>query len=440
MAKKNKKKRGLHRSPIVPVLLLGAGVTALAVTCNSLNPSADLPPDQALERLQGLMEGPTSVVDEGEIIRIFTDVSPETFDHLLSSIDLEALLEDVDDHTPAPANQCFLLDELTKRIKDTSLRNRGRLIDALQYGPTDADHERYIRDIFVAHQGLELTDLKRHIERGDDDQDLHKLLYSDIDDDAVRARILDHFADHMEPTGEVKVLSDIDDTLYCSINDARYPSDTLYPGILALYRELDRGPHPDAQPEGDLAFLTARPGDRTGFVENWTQGVLAQHGLRNAVVLAGDFLSLTSHQAMAERKLQNFTEYCALYPEFHFVFLGDSGQGDAILGRSLQEQYADRVELVVIHDVANTSDADRAAAAARGVVYCDTDLGAALAALDAELIGTPGLARVAAAFVDDLAAVEFDSSSQRDALYTLARRDLDAVNARLPEADRVSLD
>ncbi len=38
-------------------------------------------------------------------------------------------------------------------------------------------------------------------------------------------------------------------------------------------------------------------------------------------MFAGDY------RPMALKKLQNFKEYAALYPEYSFVFIGDNGQG-----------------------------------------------------------------------------------------------------------------
>ena len=49
---------------------------------------------------------------------------------------------------------------------------------------------------------------------------------------------------------------------------------------------------------------------------------------------------------MAVKKLQNFELYQALYPEFDFIFVGDSGQGDVSLGTMLLEKFPDRVREV----------------------------------------------------------------------------------------------
>jgi phosphatidate phosphatase APP1 len=50
-------------------------------------------------------------------------------------------------------------------------------------------------------------------------------------------------------------------------------------------------------------------------------------------------------------KLENFTRFAALYPEFQFVFFGDSGQGDALLASNLLHAFPNRVLGTFIHDV-----------------------------------------------------------------------------------------
>ena len=68
-----------------------------------------------------------------------------------------------------------------------------------------------------------------------------------------------------------KVISDVDDTLTCSGGtwpagiDSSYPRKTVYPGVLAFYRELDLGFHSNSDAwdrrkhVGNLVFLSARP-------------------------------------------------------------------------------------------------------------------------------------------------------------------------------------
>jgi phosphatidate phosphatase APP1 len=54
-------------------------------------------------------------------------------------------------------------------------------------------------------------------------------------------------------------------------------------------------------------------------------------------------------------KLENFTRFASLFPEFKFVFFGDSGQGDALLASRLLENFPSQVLGVFIHDVTPSS-------------------------------------------------------------------------------------
>ncbi len=50
-------------------------------------------------------------------------------------------------------------------------------------------------------------------------------------------------------------------------------------------------------------------------------------------------------------KYENFVRYATLFPEFKFVFFGDSGQGDALLASRLLETFPTQVMGTFIHDV-----------------------------------------------------------------------------------------
>lgn len=54
-------------------------------------------------------------------------------------------------------------------------------------------------------------------------------------------------------------------------------------------------------------------------------------------------------------KLENFSRFASLFPEFKFVFFGDSGQGDALLASRLLESFPAQVVGTFIHDVNPTS-------------------------------------------------------------------------------------
>ena len=42
---------------------------------------------------------------------------------------------------------------------------------------------------------------------------------------------------------------------------------------------------------------------------------------------------------MAQKKVENFSEYYQLYPEFTHIFVGDNGQGDVRAAELIAEAY-----------------------------------------------------------------------------------------------------
>ncbi len=319
--------------------------------------------------------------------------------------------------------------ENEERSEDLSVETRARLITELQRGRTSRSEEEAITRLFLGTAGSALTALKNAIEAGEDHRDLFALIFHDIDSETERARILDHFGSALDKRSDLKILSDIDDTLYSNWKDERYPKRNratgkqyTYPGVRSFYRELDfaRSPEPVLQ---DLTFLTARPGDRIGVGQGITRGHLKEMALGYAKILTGDFWHLLTHEQMAEKKYQSFIAYKKLFPEYDFVFCGDSGQGDVIAGGLMMEHPGSPMAAVFIHDVINTDQEKRAAYAARGVHFHDTYVGAAISAFSRGLLDAAAVLRVAEEAWNELLAIEFDSEMQKQARFAEHQRD-----------------
>ena len=174
----------------------------------------------------------------------------------------------------------------------------------------------------------------------------------------------------------------------------------------------------------DLILLTARPRDMLGLVERYTKRSLSRRGLSNTVVLSGSLVALRSHHAMAVKKLRNFELYQALYPEFDFIFVGDSGQGDASLGTMLLEKFPDRVREVLIHNLDGGNMTDK------GIFAFQTYLGAILTLRDQGLADEQACLRVAEAVRRDLGRANFRSPEQKE--RALAAYLLDAESLSVP--------
>jgi hypothetical protein len=385
-----------------------------------------------LETLRTLMAGHTDRAEERRILDLLTGATAAELNFLLANVDLRALLCSVDDRAVGPDHRTALLDLLCgKRAAELSLPLRASLVTALQMGGTPALFERAIRDLFLGLHGRELTAFKNLLDAGNNHQDLEKLLFDDLDDTGLREAILGHLRREAEavPSGENKILSDIDDTFYANWKDRRYPSKTVYPGVLAFYAELDRGPGIIPGRDGDLTFVTARPADPLGMVENMTFDALRKHGVPPHAVLSGSLMHLLGNSRIAAKKFDNFQRYVRVFPEYGFVFVGDSGQGDVEFGDNMLAFAPHMVHAVFIHDVVDTPEAARQAWRAKRIYFFDTYVGAAVEAFQVGVISRDGVARIAKAAQESMAGIAFDSPGQREARQLELSRDLQRAAA-----------
>jgi hypothetical protein len=384
------------------------------------------PEDERLDRLRRLVRGRTGRGQEREILDLLADAEPAELRRLLTGIDADDLFDSVDNRLLGPDHRDELVELLTvTRRDDLGIEGRAAVIHALQDDRTGRTAELLVRDLLLDVHGDELTALKNTINRRTDIHDLEGLVFGDIDDEAIRAEILDHIATEAATvsTGEAKVLSDIDDTAFCALHDRRYPKGIIYPGILALWEALDRGAHAEPYSLGDLTFLTARPMDAFGLVETRTRRTLQAAGVAQSSVLLGSFGALRNHDAMAARKAANVEHYRLLYPEYDLVFVGDSGQGDVTVGELLYEQHPDAVRAVFIHDVKETPDAERAALAAHGIHVVDTYVRAAAIARDLGLITQGSAETVLAETREGFDGIAWDTPEQERAMRDHLERD-----------------
>ena len=386
----------------------------------------DMKTAELLSTINQLVSGHTTRPEEIQILDIFDKADTAQLNELLLAVKLDHLFSSMDIHFTGGDNRKRLYELLTvKRVAELSATTRVAIVSALQRGRTGQRDERAIRNIFLATRGADLTLLKNGIDTGADYRDLQQLIFSDLDDSEVRAQILAHLKQEGE-TGKrhaVKALSDIDDTFYLNLKDRRYPRGTTYPGVVQFYQELVRGPNPASNEQGTLVFLTARPKDRGGAIEEHTRDGLRKRGsLGEFVVLSGDFLHLVGDAELAEKKYENFVQYRQLFKEYGFVFTGDSGQGDAIFGKRIWLEFREDVRGIFIHDVVDTPEDRRALSRNEGVIFFDTYVGAAVEAFNLGLISQEGVGKVVNAAQKELSNIAFaDSRQKQDRLADLER-------------------
>ncbi|WP_188450373.1 diacylglycerol kinase family protein [Knoellia flava] len=330
-------------------------------------------------------------------------------------------------------------EDEVRRLLDAPEPDLEALADALHHGRRwSSDHARelLVRDVFVGLSGADLTRFKSLLSSGPDHRDLEHLVFDVVDDEGVRADILRHIASEAERVDvpDLHVLSDIDDTLRCALHDDRYPRGTVYPGVIELYRALDAGHAADPESPGDITFVTARPMDPAGLVEQHTRRGLRELGLPPHSVLSGTFTGLRNHDAMAGAKIENFRRFRALMPETEVVFVGDSGQGDVEVGRRMIAADRDAVRLVLIHDVVDTPEAARDELRAEGIVLVDSPVGGALEAYAVDLVSAAGLEAVVTAAERDLDRIEWESPEQEKATRAVVERDIAAARTAYGKA------
>ena len=239
-----------------------------------------------------------------------------------------------------------------------------------------------------------LSRFKFDLEYDGDYKDLVEYVFHDIDDDDRQRNILAHFRTAPRES-RVKVLTDVDDTMVANLVDRRYAKGTLYPGVVAFYDALKQEPF--ATTQVPITTLSARPDPLIGVAEEaslssvrtLTAGRLSPSGqsgqLTSSIIGTVETLTRSSNKSYLKRlsdrvpfesedeigqvKFANCQQFCAVFPEYQYVFVGDSGQADALTAQLLTNgQMAEgtsRPLTTFIHDLRESSDAPRVSPAFR---------------------------------------------------------------------------
>ena len=328
----------------------------------------------------------------------------------------------------------------------------------------------------------DLTRFKCALEYGGDYKDLVEYVFHDIDDTECRARIIDYLRTAPAQIG-VKVLSDVDDTMYANLIDERYPQKTLYPGVLEFYDSVKHEPFP--LPAIPVTTLSARPNPVAGRLEEasltrlaeFTKGRLGPSGLSGALFsstvgtvetvlraeldLLSDEVPHGQEDAIGTVKFKNFGKFATVYPEYRYVFVGDSGQADALTAHLMVTETSGegsaRVVTTFIHDLRRSPTDERSASPAfrrlpsdvlvtrtsatgRGVIVFRNYIEAAVIAhahsptLN-DVVTAEGLARITRAALEQFRAIDFRGKEEsRERLRTQFREDAEEAYTRLTTA------
>eukprot|EP00931_Biecheleriopsis_adriatica_P023227 TRINITY_DN14715_c0_g1_i2.p1 TRINITY_DN14715_c0_g1~~TRINITY_DN14715_c0_g1_i2.p1 ORF type:complete len:876 (+),score=161.70 TRINITY_DN14715_c0_g1_i2:57-2684(+) len=250
-----------------------------------------------------------------------------------------------------------------------SLLEKAILVDALQSVRIRFSRgaQEAVLAIMRSCRGQDLTALKNMIDAGGNYLNLHHLVYHELCQE-MQDDLLEHLRAESDEVRfnlascyGVKVVSDIDDTLFSSGGrfpagvDKSYPKGAMYPGCLTLYRLLDKQVHEYGSgqfPPCNLVFLSARPHVYKGTSEDVSYRLFSslvqegrmhsmptllpgrkRHGL--GAIMKFCWQGARAWRDAGEYKVETFKQYRELYREYDFVFCGDSGQGDLLAAQKM---------------------------------------------------------------------------------------------------------
>ena len=274
-------------------------------------------------------------------------------------------------------------EELDKRIREAGLSLADKIESLKRLAPpgdrTGGRKELRLDRLILSVAPEELGLFKFALEYDLDDKDLVEYVFHDLDGQDVRSRVIEHFEKGPAPVG-VKVLTDVDDTMYANLIERRYPKKTLYPGVLEFYDSLRREPFEAI--ETPITTLSARPNPIAFELErasiqslmSFTKGRVRPSALSGKLVssvlgslqtvrranetpldMLSDHTPHGHEDDIGRVKFSNFTEYAQVYPEYAFVFVGDAGQADALTAQLMVTHYttdqASGVLTTFIHDI-----------------------------------------------------------------------------------------
>ncbi len=360
-----------------------------------------------------------------------------------------------------------------------------RAEDSLLGAATGRRVERRMERLMLSVAPADLALFKLALDYDGDYKDMEEYVFHDIDDEERRDRLLEHF--RTAPPAGIKVLTDVDDTLYANLVDQRYPKKTRYPGVVEFYAALAVEPFESSRTP--ITTLSARPNPIGGKLEegsleklaDFTEGRLCPSGLSGSLLSSAigtletlgranlDFLSDVvpdgKEREIGEVKYANFLRYSQVYPDYRFVFVGDSGQADALTARRMlsgPEGAAGRVLTTFIHDLrASESDARSASASfrelplsalvssasadGRGVIVFRNYIAAALLThhhastlgglmTDGELLG------ITRAALEEFSRIDFAEQAARARLLSQYRQDAEEVLRILSESGEAAVE
>jgi hypothetical protein len=191
-------------------------------------------------------------------------------------------------------------------------------------------------------------------------------------------------------------------------------------------------------PLEDVTYITARPHGYRGVVAALTRRRLRLAGLSDKPqVMLGDMTGLLGNKRIALKKFTNFVEFSCLFPEYNFVLVGDSGQGDAALGELIYNHYPSRLKGVFLHNIStNPATGDGGAkdyySDNLGFHFFQTYIGSAVGAFENAILTSNSVVEISKATLEEFRIKKFPATKKGRALKHDRLMDMynDLVEAR----------
>ncbi len=277
---------------------------------------------------------------------------------------------------------------LEPKLRELTAQELAHYVTDLADGFSPSGYDKAMALAFEVAADKSSSDLLKYALDGDGDgYSVVRILAHDVDDQDLVRGVLGTFAPAAGSSAlGIKLLSDVDDTIYANLVDPRYEkTESRYPGVEALYRAIaEESGGVDARFGGGLTLVTlsARPEIRDfDAVKPSLEDVSEKLGRICAMSLGGEIVSsslgtlftftaqtLPSVRKFKKRlglyekagsekdlspedvsflarqenrigqvKFDNFRRFALVYPSYDYVFFGDSGQADAHAARLIME-------------------------------------------------------------------------------------------------------
>ena len=221
--------------------------------------------------------------------KVIQESDKDELNQIINSVNVPKLLRHGNNGRKVDNILKYLMEE---RHNDLSTIARASILHGLmrsQTLPFFSKEMEWAVTVFCGSKDGETTLLKNMLDSSGDFNNLYKLVYNDIKIPDLRKKLLKHIskqgkiviADNKERGHQpLKILSDVDDTVFCSGGsfpagvDSRFPRHATYPGALTLFEEIDltarAGSNGRGEPEAEDS--TSNPAVNVEVHIPWKQG------------------------------------------------------------------------------------------------------------------------------------------------------------------------